>query len=476
MRKTQDELNDLMKRENVDRIWSWSRINCFRNSKYEYFLKYIKKEKEDRCDSIYTSTGGIAHNILEKYYLNRIKYEDMVGEFDDGWTIAFDVANLKFNRTDEESNERIADKYYDDLLHFFKTHKTLQGQVMIEQFVKVKINGSLIHGYIDLCYKDKKGYIHIVDFKTSSAYKGKKAISEAGQLVLYALGLIQAGIPQDKIIIEWNFLKYVNVICYKPKSVKLTYRTIKGEEKVKDKLDEDKIGSTLKATVKSYLKNGTLTKEEIDNCLDKLVSTNDVTILPEDIQDNINIEYLDIENTPRQIERSQIGKSLQNDCKKQMKKLGYTDEQINEYLDKLYQTNSIEYLPKEVQDKYIFDDCYVSIPLTDDLIDYWVNEVSNTIKDIELRELDYKNQKSDKCFWDSEQDVISHSFYFANLCSYSPNKHLPYKEYLEKQNQLQEEKDNLYSDVGSETVEVNINETNDTNDDELDLSWLNDLM
>ena len=37
MRKTQDELNDLMKRENVDRIWSWSRINCFRNSKYEYF-------------------------------------------------------------------------------------------------------------------------------------------------------------------------------------------------------------------------------------------------------------------------------------------------------------------------------------------------------------------------------------------------------------------------------------------------------
>ena len=94
MRKTSKELQELMKKEGVDKIWSWSKINTFLNSPYEYYLKYIKKIPEDRANSIYTTTGSIAHNILEKLYTKAIKYEDMIDEYNDGWTTAFDIANL----------------------------------------------------------------------------------------------------------------------------------------------------------------------------------------------------------------------------------------------------------------------------------------------------------------------------------------------------------------------------------------------
>ena len=53
-RLTGEQLEALIKKEGVDRIWSWSKINCFHTSPYEYYLKYIKKAKEDRADSVNT--------------------------------------------------------------------------------------------------------------------------------------------------------------------------------------------------------------------------------------------------------------------------------------------------------------------------------------------------------------------------------------------------------------------------------------
>ena len=63
-RLSKEQLEIIMKKENCNRIWSWSRINTFMISPYEYYLKYIIEEKEDRKDCIYSVTGGIAHDIL----------------------------------------------------------------------------------------------------------------------------------------------------------------------------------------------------------------------------------------------------------------------------------------------------------------------------------------------------------------------------------------------------------------------------
>ena len=77
MRKTQDELNEIMQQNNVSRLWSWSKINTYNTSHYEYLLKYILKKQEDKQDCIYAPVGGICHDIIEKLYTNKIQYGDM---------------------------------------------------------------------------------------------------------------------------------------------------------------------------------------------------------------------------------------------------------------------------------------------------------------------------------------------------------------------------------------------------------------
>lgn len=400
-RLTSEELQTLMKNEGVSRIWSWSKWNCFHTSPYEYFLKYILHKKEDRTDCIYTTTGGIAHDIMERRYTGKLPYEQMIDDFEDGWVTAFNIAEMKFDRNSPEKNDKISQKYYENLRHFFMNHTPLKYKPVIEQFVKAKIGDNLFQGYIDVCFKDDEGNFNILDWKTSSIYKGKKAENECGQLVVYAIGLNQQGVPMDKIRICWNFLKYVSI----------QYEQANGAVKT------------------------------------------------------------------REVERCKIGESLQTNAKMWLKKLGYAD-QVDDYLKLLLDTNSIECLPKEVQEKYIISDCYVYVPLTDELINRWKETIISTINDIELREKDYEETHSDKAFWDTDESVEAQSYYFSTLCGYSPNLHLPYKAYLERTEKAKD--GDVFSGVGSSTVESSpVAQTNkvihEKGSENVDLSWLDNI-
>ena len=400
-RLTSEELQTLMKNEGVSRIWSWSKWNCFHTSPYEYFLKYILHKKEDRTDCIYTTTGGIAHDIMERRYTGKLPYEQMIDDFEDGWVTAFNIAEMKFDRNSPEKNDKISQKYYENLKHFFMNHTPLKYKPVIEQFVKAKIGDNLFQGYIDVCFKDDEGNFNILDWKTSSIYKGKKAENECGQLVVYAIGLNQQGVPMDKIHICWNFLKYVSI----------QYEQANGAVKT------------------------------------------------------------------REVERCKIGESLQTNAKMWLKKLGYTD-QVDDYLKQLLDTNDIECLPKEVQEKYIISDCYVYVPLTDELINRWKETIISTINDIELREKDYEETHSDKAFWDIDESVEAQSYYFSTLCGYSPNLHLPYKAYLERTEKAKD--GDVFSGVGSSTVESSpVAQTNKVihhkGTENVDLSWLDNI-
>lgn len=400
-RLTSEELQTLMKNEGVSRIWSWSKWNCFHTSPYEYFLKYILHKKEDRTDCIYITTGGIAHDIMERRYTGKLPYEQMIDDFEDGWVTAFNIAEMKFDRNSPEKNDKISQKYYENLKHFFMNHTPLKYKPVIEQFVKAKIGDNLFQGYIDVCFKDDEGNFNILDWKTSSIYKGKKAENECGQLVVYAIGLNQQGVPMDKIHICWNFLKYVSI----------QYEQANGAVKT------------------------------------------------------------------REVERCKIGESLQTNAKMWLKKLGYTD-QVDDYLKQLLDTNDIECLPKEVQEKYIISDCYVYVPLTDELINRWKETIISTINDIELREKDYEETHSDKAFWDTDESVEAQSYYFSTLCGYSPNLHLPYKAYLERTEKAKD--GDVFSGVGSSTVESSpVAQTNKVihhkGTENVDLSWLDNI-
>lgn len=389
-RLTHEQLEKIKSDHNVQRLWSWSRMNTFLNSKYEYLLKYILKTPEDRCDSCYTTLGTICHDTLDKFYEGKIQYEDMIEDYNDGFTTAITIADLKFNRSDEEKNKSIGDKYNDNLVHFFQNHTKYEHKLLVEKPIVVNINGYVFVGYIDGLYKDDEGYYHILDFKSSSIYTGKKLAQNSGQLILYSIGLHQMGIPLNMIKPQFNFLKY--------------------------------------CTVRQELKNGT-------------------------------IKY-------RNLQRSEIGEKLQSNAKTWLKHFGYEPD---EYLKKLLDTNSIACLPEEVRKKYEITDCHVDVELTEETVKYWTDFITTTLKDIELRESDYVETKSDKCFWDDEEGIKEQEYYYANLCAYSINKLLPYKTYLDK---LEASKN---GDIFGNIINTTSSNVINNKSDEVDLSWLNDI-
>ncbi len=398
MRLTSEQLQKVMKKYGINELYSWSKINCFMISPYEYLLKYILHKKEDIDNCAYASMGGICHSIIERLYENQITYQDMVEEFEDGWTTAIEIADLKFDRNDGVKNDNIKEKYKENLYHFFKTHNKIKSNVAIEKFVTAKIDEWVLQGYVDAIYKDDNGYYNIIDWKTSTKYSGKTAEEKCGQLVVYAIGLNQQGIPMDKIKICWNFLKYVSI--------------------------------------QYQQKNGTVKTREVERC--------------------------------------KIGESLQSNAKMWLKAGGYD---VDEYLKLLLDTNSIECLPNDVKEKYVISDCYVYVSLTDKLIDKWTTEISTTLKDIMLREEDYKETENDKVFWDTEESVKAQSYYFSTLCAYSPNLHLPYKAYLDKMEAAKNGED-TFGGLGTNdetVVETSKGKHRNTKNAEVDLSWLDEV-
>lgn len=292
-RKTSEELNKILEKEGCDRWWSWSKINCFHTSPFEYYLKYIVKAKEDRQDCIYTTTGGLCHDIIEKFYSGVIKYEDMINEFEDGWSLAYDIAQLKFDRNDEEKNKKIGDKYYENLQHFFRNHAILKNKPILEQFIKIRIENNLFQGYIDCCFKDDDGNYNIIDWKSSSIYKGAKAENECGQLVLYAIGMNQMGIPFDKIRIAWNFLKYCSI----------QYEQANGDIKTRE-VERCKIGESLQTNCRMWLKKLGYA-DEVDDYLKLLIDTNNIAVLPEEVQQKYVISdcYVYVDLTQKLIDK-----------------------------------------------------------------------------------------------------------------------------------------------------------------------------
>lgn len=362
MRVSYEDLKKLCEALKTDRLNSWSRVNCVHNSLYEYLLKYILHIKEDRDDSIYKVTGGISHDIMERFYTHELDYDKMAEEFDDGWMTAFDIAELKFVRGDGKRNQSIADKYYYDLKNFFETHEIITEPIDIEQFVTVKVGDEYYQGYIDALIKHEDGSYTILDWKTSSIYKGDKAKNECGQLVMYSLALHQKGIPFDKIKIAWNFLKYQ---C-------ITVQSKKGVKKVRE-IERCTLGEKLQANAKMWLKEFGYTEDQVFEYLDKLAQTNDIKVLPEEVQEKYEF----------------------HDCYVYV-------ELTQELID--YWTNFIIDTMKEIRSKEAQYE--------------------------ELKEAG-KYEEADKLWWEDEESVKKQSYYLSNLCGYSPNLHKPYKAYLE---------------------------------------------
>ena len=194
---------------------------------------------------------------------------------------------------------------------------------------------------------------------------------------------------------------------------------------------------------------------------------------------NVEVSMKNGKKKLRTIERCKLGESLVANTRMWLKNYGYDEDETDEYLKQLIDSNSISCLPIEIQNKFFIDDCYVFVPLTQKLIDKWTNEIIATIKDVECRLSDYNETGNEKIWWDSDESIESQSYYMANLMSFSPNLHKPYAEYLEKL-EVQRNGTDLFGGIGSDinesiatTDKVICNKSGKNTD--IDLSWLDAL-
>lgn len=287
MRLSYEELNKVKEEYGVDILWSFSRFNCYRTSKYEYMLKYIEKVKENNDKmSAYAPLGTVCHDNIEAYYDGKLSADSLPNEFDDAFTVNIDIAGLCFDRCDSTKNENIKTKYYKNLMHYFENFKPMDVTPKLEQFLTIKVTDNIVfQGYAD-CLSIEDGYCIVTDFKTSSIYKGKKAEKESAQLVLYSEALRQKGFPKDKIKARWAFLKYVDIDCEQVNG-KIKTRTVERSE----------IGNSLQASAKTWLKKYGY-EDDLLVYLDALAQSNDIKVLPEDVQKKFVVKdcYVYIDN------------------------------------------------------------------------------------------------------------------------------------------------------------------------------------
>ena len=315
-RKTSEELKNICTKLGIDTLWSWSRYHFYKQDKWEYYLKYVLHEKEDRTNSIYCVSGGNVHDIIENLYTGKIKYEDMPEAYEDS-LFTMNCAELKYNRSDSEKNDTIADKYENCIRHFFKHHQMIRYPHKAEHFITIKISDEIyMQGYVDMIYIepyiDEEGNgrkrVHIVDWKTSTLYQGRKINEECSQLVIYAEGIRQAlNIPLEDIICEWNFLKYVTV----------TIEQKNGNKKDRY-IERNAIGESLVNTAKMWLKYFGY-EDDTEKYIDDMILNNNIDCLPYEVRAKFKIHdcYVQIPLNESKIEE------LKQDIVKTVEEIDY---------------------------------------------------------------------------------------------------------------------------------------------------------
>lgn len=284
MRKSNEEVQEIMRLNNATEIYSWSKIQTYHTDPYSYLLRYILKVPPDRGDNSYSYLGGITHSLLEDFYDNKYTNEEMIQQFHEK-VMLNDMAGIKFSSNDDQ-NETIKNKYVDCISHFLREY-VKDDNAKLEQYVYGYIGDYFFGGYIDKMH-GVDGVLYIDDFKTSTIYSNQKIENDKGQLFIYAILMHQTyNIPYEKICVRWNFLKYA----------KITYTQINGKQAV-TYIERNKIGDKLTAKIKTWLKKYKYTDDEINEYIKNVCEANTIhgmdreciKCLPQEIQEKFIIE------------------------------------------------------------------------------------------------------------------------------------------------------------------------------------------
>lgn len=118
-------------------------------------------------------------------------------------------------------------------------------------------------------------------------------------------------------------------------------------------------------------------------------------------------------------------KEIMTQVEKELHKLDIDEFEREMIIDKALQDNSLECMPKEIQDKYWLEDCVVEYEITDEKIDELKNYIINTVNEIKTK------NSEDVSDWKPREITKYDSFYCATLCGHRKSCQF-YKKYLDE--------------------------------------------
>lgn len=298
MRLTSQQIQGLMKRFGVDRLWSYSRLTTFVERPFEYRVAYL--EKSARSTSVYTIWGTNCHDLVQDAYTGEYGFDEMGKKFEEK-LLEWNVNNDGFGFP----NKDIENSYFENIRHYYHNPEPIECEMTCERPILYQLkddNGNPIVfiGYVDGEYwgedEDGNRKYYIVDFKSSSksGFSGAQLKEKSKQLMLYAAAISQQrGIPLEDIVCRFDMLKYLNV-SYLQKNGK--WRTSAQERRKWVQTQEKRIRTIMLEHGEDFI--------DIDLDVEQAIYNNNIDNLPDYVKENFKTSncYIDVQVTKEDID------------------------------------------------------------------------------------------------------------------------------------------------------------------------------
>lgn len=166
--------------------YSFSKLSCFNQCKYQFKLKYRtpKQEKPKEKDNAFSQYGVFIHNLLEKYEKGELAIFELASKFEE----EFDIWVTE--RFPPNPYADLKQSYYDSGFEFLSNYDGQNGYTVlgVEDHFEIDVDGILFQGFVDLILRDNSnGNIIIHDWKSKSSIKTKSDKKKYGrQLYIYS--------------------------------------------------------------------------------------------------------------------------------------------------------------------------------------------------------------------------------------------------------------------------------------------------
>lgn len=171
--------------------WSYSRITCFHECKYRWYLRYI--DGLDATDLFFTSYGSFMHKLIESAYNDGASRQRLAERY---------LSEFRENVRGAPPSRKVFESYFNDGLRYLNEFKTLPfTPVSVEKKIAFSLEGKSFVGIIDFL-GDRDGGLFIIDNKSRNLKqrsKRSKPTKTDGELDKYLrqLYLYAAAVKQE---------------------------------------------------------------------------------------------------------------------------------------------------------------------------------------------------------------------------------------------------------------------------------------